>query len=78
MEKRTKAWRRAQTKRVQLRRFKIVKTNWFGDWDIESNRIGMLRKNHQGCGCRLCKPWKWKMGDKFIHSVRKRMYASKE
>jgi hypothetical protein len=26
--------------------------------------MGLFRKKHFGCGCRLCKPWKWEWAAK--------------
>lgn len=54
---RSKNWRKHQTKRVQKKRIKM--------WSQGNHRIseekhkGMMRKTHFGCGCKMCKPWKY-------------------
>ena len=54
---RGRAWRRAQAEKRQRRRHRRWK-DW--DWEIDDPTFyGMLRKTHFGCGCPLCKPWKW-------------------
>jgi len=65
---RGKAWRRAQNKRVQRKRYRIW-TIGYGPFDFEwaNNpiRYGMFRKTHFGCGCFSCKPWKHGCLDKY-------------
>lgn len=52
---RDKAWRRKQRNR------KIVKRSKYRTAEcIKEEYLGYLDKNHYGCGCSMCKPWKHK------------------
>lgn len=58
--------RRYRSKKKQSQREK--KWNNAG-WNIEDeSHKGQLRKNHFGCGCMLCKPWKHGIGEELKHS----------
>lgn len=72
MQKRGIAWKRHHAKRVQEKRLKKIKAiSWFG-LGVGKKHYGMLRKYHFGCGCFLCKPWKWKIESKYkISELRK-------
>ena len=72
--KRDRAWRRDQTKRVQIKRIKAWES--FGTITKEKHK-GMMRKTHFGCGCKMRKPWKHfgnadVFGERYSHSERKR------
>jgi len=55
--------RRAEASRVASAR--VAAWRAIG-WDaIACGRpMGLFRKKHFGCGCRLCKPWKWEWAAK--------------
>lgn len=83
--KRSKAWRRSQNKRIQKKRYKFWKSrqqeeiNYFKTknekWWIDSpNNYGKLVKTHFGCGCKGCKPWKFKLDKKYKFSEYKNLY----
>ena len=58
---RTRAWRRKQSERVVKRRLKNYKSKMPFAAELQNSKklCGGFRKNHWGCGCRLCKPWKY-------------------
>ena len=57
MEKRDRSWRREQTKKIQERRIKGWRQR--GWTKMDKRHIGMMKKSNFGCGCQLCKPWKY-------------------
>lgn len=63
---RNKAWRKAQSKRVQKKRLKFV------DHECTDRQKGHYKNNHIGCGCPMCKPWKHKLAHKMKPSDRKK------
>lgn len=53
---RNRAWRRAQMKRMIVKR----QQNWkLWGWEPRKEQLGRFRKTHFGCGCIMCKPWKY-------------------
>jgi hypothetical protein len=37
----------------------FVERKWVYDIYWTPKRMGRLRWGHCGCGCKMCKPWKW-------------------
>ena len=48
-----------------------------GERELSKSHLGMLKKNHLGCGCSMCKPWKWGFDKKFTISERKKLQKEK-
>jgi|GEM_PF-2293459 len=73
MEKnRIRGERRFHERRVQKKRINDLISTWWRDVvDSKSNHVGMLRHNHYGCGCTMCKPWKHNLENKYKVSERK-------
>jgi len=69
MKNRTRAFRRFQTERVQAKRARTAK---FLGIPLTERSFGRLKSSHFGCGCRMCKPWKWGMDDELPHSQKKK------
>jgi len=71
-----RAWRRHKTRRIQKKRLKnLMETQ--GERELSKSHLGMLKKNHLGCGCSMCKPWKWGFDKKFTISERKKLQKEK-
>jgi len=71
MDKRDRAWRRKQTKKIQQKRIQKWKN---AHWEVtKKNYVGMMKKHHFGCGCRICKGWKHGHEHKYKHSERKQL-----
>jgi hypothetical protein len=72
---RDRAWRRSQTRRVQSKRYNdlipINQTNWV---DTPSH-LGKLKKDHFGCSCQMCKPYKHGRTDNLPVSQRKKLQS---
>lgn len=61
-----KGLRNILAKQKQKKRLKNV------DHECSTRQKGRYKKNHIGCGCLMCKPFKHKMADKMKASDRKR------
>ena len=72
---RDRNWRRGQAKRVTRRRVKDLVSSFWGSFisKAQPRNFGHLRKDHYGCGCSLCKPWKWGKRDRVRHSEKRRL-----
>ena len=68
MANRDKAWRRKQRARKISKRAKHSNAE-------HMEETGRLDKNHYGCGCHMCKPWKHKAYSvpRFKHSEMKQL-----
>lgn len=71
--KNKRANRRFQTARVQARRARDA--SWLGI-PLNERSLGRLKKSHFGCGCKLCKPWKWGEGEDRPHSEKKKLMGN--
>ena len=69
--------KRHQSKRIQKKRASIWKSIGF-EWTNDPRVRGQLRKNHFGCGCSMCKPWKNGRGKKYKISERKKLNNFRE
>ena len=60
---RIRAMRRFQAYRIQKKRLNKMK-GWRlnrREDPLTKGQLGYLKSGHWGCGCRMCKPWKFKM-----------------
>ena len=70
MEKdRKRAERRPHADRVAHKRAKYYE-RWL---DVSPDQYGRLRWNHFGCGCWMCKPYKYSKSLKYRVSERRRL-----
>jgi len=57
---RDRSWRRQQSERIQKKRVRdLISGFWSKFMEMaEPRHFGHLKKDHFGCGCFMCKPWK--------------------
>ena len=78
MEKsRVRAERRRQQHRVQEQRAKMCDALGITPTEDDEGFFGHLKDGHYGCGCSMCKPWKWShRKDAVRPSERRRLQAT--
>lgn len=72
---RDRAWRNCQRERKITKRKRYVSAE-----GVKEAHLGVLDKNHFGCGCFMCKPWKHQAyGEpRFKHSEMVRLLEKEE
>ena len=82
MKNKKRALRRHHERRVQKKRWLNEISGWLGSstWKSEEEfqkwkrrRLARYKSNHIGCGCNMCKPWKWGWECPDTHSDKKRL-----
>lgn len=72
MKNKRRALRRHHERRVQANRARDAKIL---NIPLNDRSLGKLRNNHFGCGCGMCKPWKWGLDEDYPHSQKKKLKA---
>lgn len=66
--KKNKKIRNLLAKLKQKKRLKYL------NHELDIRQKGRYKKNHMGCGCSMCKPWKHNLADKMKPSDKRRAW----